>query len=93
MSATNYGQPPQRMLNEEQQAKLIDELSRDKEHQFKVDRNGATWKAIMQEIERLRETDYQSTLRNKNTDHGQTQYARGALDALDCLLVFGGEEV
>jgi hypothetical protein len=81
------------MLNEEQRSKLIDALARDDNHQFKVDRDGATWKAVKQEIERLKETDYQSTLRNRKTDHGQTQYARGALDALDSLLEFGGEEV
>jgi len=60
---------------------------------YRVDTESLTWKAIKQEIQRLNSTDYMNTLRSKNKDHGQTQYARGAMDALDCLLQFGGEEV
>ena len=93
MSGMNYGPPPKVTLNETQRDKLIDALARDDGHKFQVDRNGPTWKAIMQEIKRLTEHDYQLTLRNRNRDHDQTQYARGALDAFDCLLRFGGEEV
>jgi hypothetical protein len=61
--------------------------------QYKVDRNSLTWKAVKQEAKRLGDMDYMNTLRNRNEDHGRTQYARGAMDALDCLLRFGGEDV
>jgi hypothetical protein len=61
--------------------------------QYKVDRNSLTWKAVKQHIEELVATDYMGTLRNRSADHGQNQYAKGAMDALDSLLSFGGEEV
>jgi len=94
-TTTNFGEMPRnwKTRTEAEQNRLIDELSRDDGHKFQVDRNSPTWKAIMQEIKELTEIDYQLTLRNRNRDHDQTQYARGALDAFDCLLRFGGEEV
>jgi len=71
----------------------LDNITSDDQRRHSVDRTSLTWKAIKQEIEQLNSTDYMNTLRSKNADHGQTQYARGAMDALDCLLRFGGEEV
>lgn len=87
---TMYGETPPLVRTEQERLDLIDRLAKDENHQFQVDRNSATWRAIKQEIERLTEMDYMSTLRNRNADHGRTQYARGAMDAFDCLLQFGG---
>lgn len=59
----------------------------------KVQRNSETWKAIKLEIEQMINGDHLPALRNRNLDHGRTQYARGAMDALESLLRFGGEDV
>ena len=81
------------MSRDENRKEYLDNIGIDNEIRYRVDQHSLTWKAIKQEIEQLNSTDYMNTLRSKNADHGQTQYARGAMDALDCLLRFGGEEV
>ena len=94
-NATVYG-PPVKPMPETKDAnrqEYLDNIGVNEAIQFKVDRTSLTWKAVLQEIERLAKTDYMNTLRNRNADHGQNQYAKGALDALDCLLRFGGNEV
>ena len=89
---TMFTRPTQAQIDEARRD-YLDNVDQDNAINYQVDRNAATWRAIKQEIARLKESDYDRTLRNRESDHGRTQYARGALDALDCLLMFGGEEV
>lgn len=59
---------------------------------MKVNRLSSDWIATKMFVEEEMQNHMQ-TLRNVSIDHGQTQYARGAMDALESLLRFGGEEV
>jgi len=59
----------------------------------RIDRNSGTWKAIKNFMKDRAKDDYVPTLRNKQLEYPQVQYARGALDAFDSLLEFAGEEV
>lgn len=59
----------------------------------RIERNGATWRAIKAKIKDMQDGDYLPSLRNKNVDYPDTQYARGAIDALERLLEFAGEDI
>lgn len=58
-----------------------------------INRGSDTWKAVVAYITEQIDEDHMPVLRNNITDHGQTQYARGALDALEGLLEFGGKPI
>lgn len=94
MSATSYGQvPPNFIRTEADRIKAIDSMASVGTTSPRIDRNSNTWKAVKQHIAEIVSTEYMPTLRNRSMDHGQNQYAKGAMDALDSLLNFGGEEV
>jgi len=59
----------------------------------RVDPNSSTWRAIKEFIRSKGREEYIPSLRNKQLEYPEVQYARGAMDALDSLLEFGGEEV
>ena len=92
MSGTVYGPAPTPdfVRTEEDRERLIEAMAQGETHLLGIDPNSATWLAVKAHIKEMVDFDYMSTLRNRAMDHGQTQYARGAIDALDCLLGFGG---
>ncbi len=87
------GRDPDFVRTEAQRKALIDSLALDNSGDYRVDRRSPTWQAVKSFLEEQVKVHYMPTLRNVSMDHGQTQYARGAMDVLDRLLEFGGEEV
>ena len=59
----------------------------------RIERHSNTWQAVKGFIKEQVEVDHMPLLRKSGIDHGQTEYARGAMDALDSLLRFGGEDI
>lgn len=58
----------------------------------RIERHGSTWQAVKAHIKEA-QAEHIASLRNKKLDHSETQYARGAMDALDRLLEFAGEDI
>ena len=54
-----------------------------------VDKDSETWAAINRFIEDETANHAMSILRNRSSEHGDTQYARGMLDAFESLLSLG----
>lgn len=78
-------------LNEIERRKVF--LATDNQGNHKIDRDSGTWLAVKEFIKEQVSTAYMPTLRGKKVEFDETQYARGAMDALDSLLEFAGEEV
>ena len=80
------------VLSEIERRKEALAMSEDVSH-LKVDRGSLSWQAIRHYIRKDAMLSFQSLLRKRGSEFGETQYARGALDALESLLEWAGEEV
>jgi hypothetical protein len=57
----------------------------------RIDIRSNTWIASKKYIKDKIANDYMQVLRTRNIGQDETQYARGAIDALESLLEFGGD--
>ena len=89
--STNYGVVPERfgIRNLEEMERLREkEIVRSLRSPItsRIDTKSREWQAIEYEIRTLIDGDYIMVLRRKGIEHGETEYARGAIDALERLL-------
>jgi hypothetical protein len=58
-----------------------------------IDPQSSTWKSLAAQIRIMVADSYQPVLRSRTANYEDTQYARGAIDALETVLELGGETI